>query len=162
MTTHPKPTAPPWVLPLLCLALAFSTGGASAEDFADQLDLSPLRILAVQHNQTMKTLDTFARQAIWQITGHEKLDGHEPVYTLLDMSFHPDEFVRRDIIKIVNVPLRQEFENLESIDDAEKQRITRQGTVSLAFLERPEVQALLVKVQASSVAKSKAINQVMS
>ncbi len=52
--------------------------------------------MAVQHNQTMKTLDTFARQAIWQITGHEKLDGHESVYTLLDMSFHPDEYVTRE------------------------------------------------------------------
>ena len=81
----------------------------------------------------MKTLDTFARQAIWQMTGHEKLDGHEAVYTLLDMSFHPDEYVNRDIIKIVNVPLREEFENLDSIDDQEKQRIIKQGTVRWRF-----------------------------
>ncbi|HEY1923124.1 MAG TPA: cytochrome c biogenesis protein CcsA [Tepidisphaeraceae bacterium] len=136
--------------------------GARADSFAEQIDLSPLRTMAVQHNQTMKTLDTFAREAIWQITGHEKLDGQESVYTLLDMSFHPDEFVSRNIVKIINVPLREEFQNLDSIDDAEKQRIIKEGTVSLAFLERPEVQNLLVKVQSSSVSKSKAINQVMS
>ena len=64
----------------------------------------------------------------------------------------PKDLKEPDIIKIVNVPLREEFENLESIDDAEKQRITKQGTVSLAFLERPEVQTLLIKVQSSSIA----------
>ena len=53
-----------------------AAGGACAEDFAEQVDLSPLATMAVQHNQTMKTLDTFARQAVWEITGHEKLDGH--------------------------------------------------------------------------------------
>ncbi|HEX4054930.1 MAG TPA: cytochrome c biogenesis protein CcsA [Tepidisphaeraceae bacterium] len=154
-------SAAPWALMVMACVFGLGAAAARAEDFADEIDLSPLRTLAVQHNDTMKTLDTFARQAIWQMTGHEKLDGHEAVYTLLDMSFHPDEYVNRDIIKIVNVPLREEFENLDSIDDQEKQRIIKQGTVSLAFLERPEVDALLVKVQASSVAKSKAINQVM-
>ena len=69
--------------------------------------------------------------------------GMSSVYTLLDMSFHPDEYVTRNIIKIVNVPLREEFENLQSIDDGEKQRIVKEGTVSLAFMERPEVQEML-------------------
>jgi ABC-type transport system involved in cytochrome c biogenesis permease subunit len=132
-----------------------------ADDFAREIDLSPLAMAAVQHNQTMKTLDTFARQAIWQITGHEKLDGQSSVYTLLDMSFHPDEYVTRNIIKIANVPLREEFENLQSIDADEKRRIVKEGTVSLAFLERPDVQAMLSQVQAASVSKSKAINQVL-
>jgi cytochrome c-type biogenesis protein CcsB len=135
---------------------------ARGDDFADQVDLSPLAMAAVQNNQTMKTLDTFARQAIWQITGHEKLDDHNSIYTLLDMSFHPDEYVTRNIVKIVNVPLREEFENLNSIDDAEKKRIVHDGTVSLAFLERPDVQAMLAQVQASSTIKSKAIEQVMT
>lgn len=134
---------------------------ARADDFDQRLDLSPLEMAAVQNNQTMKTLDTFAREVVWQITGHEKLDGRESLYTLLDISFHPDQYVTRNIIKIENVPLREEFENLQSIDSAEKQRIVKEGTVSMAFLERPEVQTLLQQVQASSVTKSKAINQVL-
>jgi cytochrome c-type biogenesis protein CcsB len=157
-----KRTLPGFAMAVFGVAMFVAAAGARGADFAEEVDLSPLRTMAVQHNQTMKTLDTFAREAIWQITGHEKLDGHEPVYTLLDMSFHPDEYVNRKIIKIVNVPLREEFANLESIDDVEKKRIAHEGTVSLAFLERPEVQSLLVKVQSASVAKSKAINQVMS
>jgi cytochrome c-type biogenesis protein CcsB len=152
------PTVLPWGL---ILTLLFTIPSARAADFPQQLDLSPLETVAVQNNQTMKTFDTFSRQAIWQITGHEKLDGNSSVYTLLDMSFHPDEYVTRDIIKIANVPLREEFENLQSIDEAEKRRIVKEGTVSLAFLERPDVQALLSQVQSASVSKSKAINQVL-
>jgi ABC-type transport system involved in cytochrome c biogenesis permease subunit len=144
-------------LALLVLLLGVVARGG---DFTEQVDLSPLGTMAVQHDQTMKTLDTFARQSVWQITGRETLDGHSSVYTLMDMSIHPDEYVRRNIIKIVYLPLREEFENLDSIDDAEKQRIVKQGTVSLALLVRPEVQTLLREVQASSVSKSKAINQV--
>src|SRR5580698_6514244 len=152
------PTAAPWAF---IFGLVFGGVVVRAGDFSQDVDLAPMATMAVQHNQTMKTLDTFARQGVWDITGHEKLDGHSSVYTLLDMSFHPDEYVTRNIVKIVNVPLREEFENLQSIDDAEKKRIVKEGTVSLAFLERPEVQGLLQQVQASSVNKSKAISQVM-
>src|ERR1700722_12233191 len=146
---------------VLAIALLSLATSVRADDFAKQVDLSPLATAAVQDNQTMKTLDTFARQAIWQITGHEKLDDHDSVYPLLDMSFHPDEYVTRNIVKIANVPLREEFENLQSIDETEKKRIVKEGTVSLAFLERPEVQSLLAQGQASSVNKSKAIEQGM-
>jgi ABC-type transport system involved in cytochrome c biogenesis permease subunit len=152
------PTAAPWAF---IFGLVFGGVVVRAGDFSQDVDLAPMATMAVQHNQTMKTLDTFARQGVWDITGHEKLDGHSSVYTLLDMSFHPDEYVTRNIIKIVNVPLREEFENLQSIDDVEKQRIVKEGTVSLAFMERPEVQEMLSKVQAASVSKSKAINQVV-
>jgi cytochrome c-type biogenesis protein CcsB len=150
------------VISITLAALLIFSASVRGDDFADQVDLSPLAMAALQNNQTMKTLDTFARQTIWQITGHEKLDDHDSIYTLLDMSFHPDEYVTRNIVKIVNVPLREEFENLDSIDDAEKKRIVHDGTVSLAFLERSDVQSMLAQVQASSTIKSKAIDQVMT
>ena len=34
----------------------------AADDFAAAVDLSPLRTVAVQHRQTVKTLDSYARQ----------------------------------------------------------------------------------------------------
>jgi len=152
-----------WQFPLFLLSgivLAIAPV-ARADELADQVDLSPLRTIAVQHNQTIKTLDTFARQVIYMITGRSTLDGHDPVFTLLDMSFRPDRYVDRNIIKIANVPLRKVFAELDSIDDAEQQRILKQGTVSLTFLERPEVMNLLQRVQAESVTKTNAINQVL-
>jgi cytochrome c-type biogenesis protein CcsB len=135
---------------------------ARADDFADHVDLSPLHTVAVQHNETMKTLDTFSRQVIYAITGRSTLDGRDPVFTLLDMSFHPENYVQRNIIKIANIPLRKDFELLDSIDTAEKTRIEHEGTVSLVFLEQPDVLNLLQKDQAESVIKTNAINQVFS
>ena len=135
---------------------------ARADDLANRVDLSPMRTIAVQDNQTIKTLDTFARQRIEMITGRSSLDGHDPVFTLLDMSFRPDLYTGRNIIKITNVPLRKVFAELNSIEDAEQQRILSEGTVSLAFMERPEVIELLRRVQAESVNKTNAINQVLS
>ncbi|MDP9175117.1 MAG: cytochrome c biogenesis protein CcsA [Planctomycetota bacterium] len=134
---------------------------AAADDLANQVDLAPLRLIAVQHNQTIKTLDSFARQTMKAITGHSSIDGHEPVFTLLDMAFRPGQYTRRNIIKISNLPLRQEFFVLGTIDDAEKQRILKEGTVSLDFMETQDVANLLQLVQSKSVAKSRAINELI-
>ncbi|MGA3066661.1 MAG: cytochrome c biogenesis protein CcsA [Tepidisphaeraceae bacterium] len=153
---------PAIVFSFLILALgATALADDSSDAWADQVDLSPLRLVAVQHDQTMKTLDTFARQAIELITGHTTVDGRDSLFTLLDMSFRPERWVHRNIIKITNVPLRQEFQLLDSIDDNEKQRILHEGTVSLVFLEQQDVLDLLRDVQAQSVNKSKAIDQIM-
>ncbi len=149
----------------IALLLLILPGVALADDsgdaWADHVDLSPLRTIAVQNDQTIKTLDTFARQAVDQIAGRTSLDGHDSLWVLLDMSFRPERWVHRNVIKIANVPLRQEFQLLDSIDDIEKQRILHEGTVSLVFLEQQDVLDLLRDVQARSVAKSKAIDQIM-
>jgi cytochrome c-type biogenesis protein CcsB len=146
---------------ILLLIIPATAIADSSDDWADHLNLSPLRTIAVQDDQTVKTLDTFARQVVNQITGHPTVDGHDSLFVLLDMSFRPDRWVHRNIIKIVNVPLRQEFQELDSIDDAEKDRILHEGTVSLVFLEQQDVLNLLQQVQAASIAKSKAIDQIM-
>jgi cytochrome c-type biogenesis protein CcsB len=135
------------------------TPASASDDFASRLDLAPLRIVAVQHNQTLKTLDTFARQAMKGITGSSSIDGHEPLFTLLDMSFRPENYLNRNIIRISSVPLRQEFLLMGSIDAAEKDRILKQGTVSLVFMEREDVIELLQAVQARSPLKTRAINE---
>jgi cytochrome c-type biogenesis protein CcsB len=149
-----------WLIALT--AMLALTPRSRADDFADQVDLSPLHVVAVQHNETMKTLDTFSREVIEAITGRSTLDGRDPVFTLMDMSFHPENYVQRNIIKIVNIPLRKDFELLDSIDTAEKTRIEHEGTVSLAFLESADVLNLLQKDQAESVVKTNAINQVFT
>jgi cytochrome c-type biogenesis protein CcsB len=150
-----------FLISLLTLAVASTALADPADNWSDQIDLSPLRTLTVQHDDTLKTLDTFARQTVAQITGHSTYDGHDSLFTLLDMSFRPERWVHRNVIKITNVPLRQEFQLLDSIDDDEKQRILHEGTVSLVFLEQPDVLDLLRNVQANSIAKSKAIDQIM-
>src|SRR5580765_2356842 len=91
------------------LVLLLAPLARAADDFDSALDLTPLRTVAVQHRQTIKALDTYARQTLSTITGHSTLDGHDALYTVIDIAYRPDEYAKRNLIKIRNVPLRQEF-----------------------------------------------------
>ena len=130
-----------------------------ADDFAQQVDLAPLRSITVQHDQTLKTLDTFSRQVLYTITGRSTLDGQDPVYTVLDMAYRPQEYVHRNLIKIKNVPLREDLATLDGLDPAEKKHLVHDGLISLAFWIRPDVQHLLEKQQATAIFKAQAIGQ---
>src|SRR5688500_20268183 len=120
--------------------LIFSTGARANPNsaFAEKLDLKPLETVAVQHAQTVKTLDTFSRQMLTSITGRGRLDGRSPLFTIFDISFRPEAYRDRNLIKIKHVPLRQDFRLLENIDAAEKDRIVREGRISLTFWQSPE------------------------
>src|SRR3712207_3035735 len=95
------------------LALLFSLAAvpatSAADDFSSKVDLRPLETLTVQHQQTLKTLDSWARQTITTITGKSKLQGAPPLYTALDMTFRPDAYRTMNIVKVRHVPLRMDF-----------------------------------------------------
>jgi cytochrome c-type biogenesis protein CcsB len=135
---------------------------AAPDDFAAKVDLTPLRTISVQHAQTIKTFDSFARQTLSVITGHSSLDGHDALYTILDMSIRPDAYTHRNLIKIVNVPLRKEFLRLPSISSQEQERIVHDGTVSLAFWMQDDVQQMLQELTATDTRKGDAIGQAMN
>src|SRR5262249_8518764 len=95
------------------LLFAHSVRAADSVAFANAVDLSPLRTVAVQHRQTLKTLDSYARQTLSAITNRsslraeDSLDGqsHDALFAVLDIAYHPDEYGKRNLIKIRNVPL---------------------------------------------------------
>ena len=128
-------------------------------DFAAKVDLSPIRTMSVQHAQTIKTFDSFARQTLESITGHGSYKGQDPTFTLLDIAFRPQAYINENMIKIRNVPLRTEFRKLAFLSDEEQNRIVTTGMVSLDLLARPEVQAVLRNAQASDVRKAQAVQQ---
>ncbi len=125
--------------------------------FAAAVDVGPVEALSVQHNLTLKTLDSYARQTLFAITGRSSMDGRAATYTLLDMSFRPQLYVGRNVIKVGSVPLRQDFKDFPGIDAAEKDRILKQGTVSLTFMQRADVQGFLNRVAAREMFKESAI-----
>jgi cytochrome c-type biogenesis protein CcsB len=142
------------------LALLFLPALArGADDFASRVDVAPLKSIALQHRQTIKTLDSYARQVLTTITGHGSLDGKPAVYTLLDMAARPEEYLDRNIVYIKSVPLRMDLQRLESITPAEQARILKEGTVSLRFAVKPEVRQLAEEVAASAVFKARAVDQ---
>lgn len=135
---------------------------ARADDFARQVDLTPLRTLSIQHNQVLKTMDSFARQTMSTITGRSSFDGQDPLYTVLDIAFRPEQYPAVNIIKIKNAPLRQDMRLLQNVEDGEKERIVQSGMVSLNFLLTPEVQELMQRMQATALYKQRAIGEVYS
>src|SRR2546430_815236 len=110
------------LIPFLILLLMAPIVRA-ADDFADKVDVSPLETIALQHRQTIKTMDSFARQMLTAITGRGSLDGKPAVYTILDIAARPEEYASRNIIKIKSVPLRQDLQRLDFISQEEKDRI---------------------------------------
>jgi cytochrome c-type biogenesis protein CcsB len=143
-----------------CAALLCRPAPARADDFLDRVDLSPLQSAACQSNQTLKTLDSMARQMLEFITNHASLDGRPSVVTLFDMSLRPDLYRDRPLIRITSVPLRKDFQQLDSIDTAEKDRIVREGTVSLNFWRRADVMQLHDQIMAADTRKASALQQV--
>jgi cytochrome c-type biogenesis protein CcsB len=154
-------------LPLLACLFAMATlarGQAAAPAaadpaFASKVDLSPVRTMTVQHAQTLKTFDSYARQTLELITGHGSFDGQDPVFTVLNMAFRPQDYASLNMIKIRNQPLRTEFRKLAFLADDEKERIVNTGMVSLELVGRPEVQNMLYAAQSSDVRKGQAVQQ---
>ena len=142
--------------------ISLVAGAGRADDFSDKVDLSPLQTLEIQHMQTLKTLDSFARQTMVAI--HDKsggLNDHSSLFTVLDLSFRPEQYATAKIIRIRNVPLRKDFERLPGISDSDAKQIVHDGMVSPDFVASAPVQQLMSDVQATALFKADAVNQVL-
>jgi cytochrome c-type biogenesis protein CcsB len=78
---------------------------------------------------------------------------------VLDIAARPEAYADRNIIRIKSVPLRQDLQRLDFLPVDEKERILKQGTVSLNFMFRPEVAALLEDLESQAVFKANAVGQ---
>ena len=136
---------------------------ADAATVADDVDVSPLARLTVQHNSTLKTFDTFARQAISAITGRGTLDGRRPTATLFDMSYRPWAYADRDLIKIGHLPVREEIADALGLTGDAKAEQRRQflktATISLQTYHSPTVQAALKRIESSDLRKVQGVNE---
>lgn len=106
-------------------------------DFADAVDLSPLRETVVFHNGRVKILSTLAKETVSRMTGKNRHfdlivetnpDGStksvkkilfDPMFTLFDIMIDPGYSYDRPIIGINYLPLRRELLELNR-HDAEK------------------------------------------
>jgi len=146
-------------LTILTLLLSLAPAALAAGDFLRDVNVGPLRTVAVQHMETMKTLDSFARQVLYAVTGKGSIDGHDPVFSVLDMAFLPENYVDRNLIKITNVPLREDLVDLDGLKPEEKSRIIKEGTISLSFWFRPDVQEKVKAIESEDVRKAEALQQ---
>lgn len=117
--------------------------------FARSVDLGPLRDLAVLHNGRVKILDTLSRETVSALAGRpdfhdfvhhsprkiEKV-AYDPLFTFMDMLIDPGYYVRKPLIHIAYLPLRDGYLELAFPDDPEAQLRWRKLTrVSPAMIE---------------------------
>src|SRR5690349_16545594 len=111
--------------------LAALCGTARADDFPGNVDVERFERIAIQHQQTVKTFDTFSRQVLTEITGRGSLEGRPASVTVLDIAFRPEAYQTANIIKIKAVPvrevLRDELTRAKVIDAAEGKRLYEKG-----------------------------------
>lgn len=90
--------------------------------FAREVDLRPLRDLAVYHAGRIKILDTLGRETVQTLMGRrnyfdlEAKHGqattkvaYDPLFTFLDIIIDPGYYVDRPLIHVEFLPLREEF-----------------------------------------------------
>ena len=126
--------------------------------FRQAINLSVFRLLAIQHEEQLKIVNSWASQSIRTIAHRSNIDGQDPVYTAMDMCFRPEYWVDQNVIYVQAVPLRQQLSNLVE-DSTERDRILYKATVSPRFMLRDDVQQLLSQISMNDSARTDAVNK---
>ncbi len=115
---------------------------AKKEKFSKEVDISPLRDLAVYHGSRVKVLDTLARETVKQLLGRKDYvdfainpatpnvarNVHfDPLFTTLDLMIDPGYYVDKPLIHVEYLPLREAFLDRMYTDAAEKEWWKRVG-----------------------------------
>jgi cytochrome c-type biogenesis protein CcsB len=121
--------------------------------FSKQVDLEPLRDLALFHNGRVKILDTLARETVSTITGRSRYFDYivaadnasatkvkrarfDPLFTYMDMLIDPDFYAGRPLIGVEFLPLREAFLEKLYTTKAEIEWWKRDGRLKPADIAR--------------------------
>lgn len=110
-----------------------SVGTDDKRSFAAQVDLEPLRDLAVLNKGRVKILDTLARETVRDMLGRRdfvdfKVDAagkadkkhYDPLFTFIDLIIDPAYYLDKPLIHVEYLPLRRLF--LEAVYPSESER----------------------------------------
>ncbi|HWB54208.1 MAG TPA: cytochrome c biogenesis protein, partial [Tepidisphaeraceae bacterium] len=138
----------------------------AADTFANSVDVSQFEKIAIQHEETIKTFDTFSRQVLEAITGHESFDGRPASFTVLDMAFDPNAYRDQAVIHIKNLPVRLELKDdlvqLHIMTADQAQEMVRSGMISLNTWRQPGIVDAMRQFVASDNRRAEAVAQVQT
>jgi len=102
-----------WAIIAGVMAATLASGWAMAQEASTRSSvmmskraLAALRRLPIQHQGRHKPFESFARETLDHVTGSPRIDGHDPVVTVLSMIAFPEEWQVRPMIWIPFRPLR--------------------------------------------------------
>ncbi len=88
----------------LALTVAVATFPPAARA-SEAVEFSTIRHLVVQDNGRLKAFDTYARERLRFVHGRERLDGQEPVETVLSFAFDAERWDERPVLDVPYIPL---------------------------------------------------------
>lgn len=91
---------------LVSWATVITASGATGPTIPQDLDLSTIRAIPVQHNGRWMPLDTLARDCVEAVTGQESYQDRDPVLMLLAWTFDDVAWRTAPLISIPNEELR--------------------------------------------------------
>ncbi len=147
------------IITFFILLLTFCSVSKAQQAAITPADIQSLRYMSMQHQQTIKTFDTYAREQLFFVTGKSSRDGKTAAEIVLDMILDPQPKIDENLIYIRNKPFRQDFVDALKIEQPEKDRVIQKGTISLSYFMKPDVQDKLGKLMASSTIKAKAVRE---
>ncbi len=117
-------------------------------DFAAGVDLSRIRIAALQEDGRVKTLDSLAREKLQLV--NRSVRGADPVLVFLDLLLAPEHYANSNVIELRKPAFRRQLlqavrtalppeQRLGVVSEPELERVQREGLVSQAFLAHPAV-----------------------
>lgn len=145
--------------------LALSVG----PEFAGAVDLSQIRLAAVQDDGRVKTLDSLAREKLAYVNTAGDVRATDPVLLYLDLMLAPERYYTRNIIRIKKPFFRAKLvqtikgsvpaeQRQGLIAPAELDRIQNDGLVSPAFLDHPSVSSALAVLERDLMRTGKEVN----
>lgn len=147
--------------------------------FSKQVDVRPLRDLAVFHDGRVKILDTLARETVSSITGRKsytdfvpvrdatgeesvpaKKFGYDPLFTFLDMMIDPAYYADKPLIHVEYPPLRESFLEPAFDDAGRREWWKKQGRLSPLMISQYAAQ--VVQSNSSNALYMRGIQRVSS
>lgn len=132
----------------------------SVDAFAGALKFDTLRTLSLQDRQTIKTWDTYARQVVSQIAGRSQIDERDPLFTLLDIGFSPEQYIDRPILRIKNPQFLSDLLGMPGITPEQQASIEKNKAISWSFWTSHSTQDFVRKMQQDVIASRDTINQI--
>ena len=157
---------------LIATMLVASAVTAHAQDvqqaptFAEQVDLTPLGLVAVHNEGRLKSYGSHANALMGVVSGPRKIAGQTPQYTYLDMLFRPEAYQDADCIYVKNKLVRNEI--AAAVVDADPEMadrmeaFTSSGLLAPQFLDRPEVAAVMGPMEADLIRTAKQVDAIRS
>ena len=137
--------------------------GVELPAFAQQVDLSPLDIVAVQSQGRVKSFRSFSTDLVSFIAGNRVSD---PGFLYFDLLFRPEAYDSAFVIFVKSKPIRRRlFAALEKdgFDAESLERFANSGYLPPVLLERgPAVREVLDRLESDTIGAAKHVQAIQS